>query len=384
LFACAPVGLLAGVTAFCLVRARSSTRPWWMLLAGVTLGMSTLCADVAWFLLLPVAYYIAAHRPPARHVFTLIAGLALVVGLEAAYFAVSVGNPWHRWHVLGRAVAVQGSDALSSGTGVAYFAQPFLRLFSEQEFGLFPLLAVPVVLRSLFRPDSRDARFLAVWVVAVFLYMSYGTTSPFRFAPLPRLPRYLSTVTIPALVLLAAWLRTWRPVPRGLAIAGLAVSSVLCVWVDNGRAVKAPQRALASFVESHRGDAFVLEPALLFDVLYFRGFRPRTGLSALAADPAMERDLERLGAVCGGAAPVRSLRDVRQAYVGRRSSGPDAPLEGRPDATLVATFAPPDRFYYRLLRHPLFMAVFGVVRDRHRVGGLRELSTERVEVYYLP
>ncbi len=384
LFACTPVALGSGLTAYCLVRDDSAPTPGPAFAAGLCLGAATLAADTAWFCLLPVGYYFAFLSNRRRRALVLVAGLACLPLLEALLYYCLVGDAWWRWRILAAAAARQGSDAMSSGVGLAYLSQPFLRLVTEQEFGLFPWVLLPALVFHARHAPSRYSRFLVFWVVAVFLYTSYGTVSPFRFAPLPRLPRYLSATTIPAMVLLASFLATCRAWQRHSIVAVLCATSLLCVWLDNGRTVKAARKALHAFVVEHAGAQIVLDEPLLFDVLFFNGFKAPTRLTAFADSAAAARHIESRRSIYGPVEVVRDLHAVRSAYVALRAAAGPEPARSVPGAELVATFAPPDRLYYRLLRSPAVLWLLGLTRERHRMEGLELLLIERIDVYRVP
>jgi 4-amino-4-deoxy-L-arabinose transferase-like glycosyltransferase len=384
LFACTPVALLTGVVAYCLVCDNAARTAGPAFAAGLCLGVATLAADTAWFCLLPVGYYFVFVSTRRRRALVLMAGLVCPLLLEARLYSVVVGDAWWRWRVMADAIGRQGSDALSSGLGLAYLIQPFLRLVTEQEFGLFPLVLLPALAYHTWRAPSRYSRFLVFWVIAIFLYTSYGTVSPFRFAPLPRLPRYLSSTMIPATVLLASFLLIWGARWRRSVVAVLCATSVLCIWLDNGRTVKAPRKALHAFVVAHPRAQVVLGSRLLFDELFFNGFKAPARLSVVVDNRAAGQAIEEHRSLYGPVQIVRDLHAVRGAYVALHGgSGLDL-ARSAPGAELVASFRPPDSLYYRLLRSPQVLRLLSFARDRYRIEGLQLLPAERVDVYYVP
>jgi hypothetical protein len=384
LFACTPVALLTGLVAYCLVCDDAARTAGPAFAAGLCLGVATLAADTAWFCLLPVGYYFLFVSTRRRRAFVSMAGLVCPLSLEAHFYSVVVGDAWWRWRVLAEAISRQGSDALSSGLGFAYVIQPFLRLLTEQEFGLFPLVLLPALAFHTWRAPSRYSRFLVFWVIAVFLYTSYGTVSPLRFAPLPRLPRYLSSTTIPAMVLLASFLLTVGAGWRRSAVAVLCATSVLCVWLDNGRTAKAPRKALHAFILAHPGAQVVLDSQLLFDVLFFNGFKAPARLSVVVDNTAVRQASEQHRWLFGPVEIVRDLHAVHGAYVALHGGSGSDLARHAPGAKLVVSFRPPDTLYYRMLRIPQVLRLLSFTRDRYRMEGLRLLPTERLDVYYVP
>jgi hypothetical protein len=385
LFACVPVAWATGLSLYYLLRKDAGGHRLAALAAsGTCLGVATLLADTAWFCLLPAGWFFLSHRRPFSEWLSFSAAVLLAPAFELLFYAVLTGDPWQRWRLLSAGVAVQGFDALSSGLGWAYLLQPFVRLVSEQEFGLYPLACVPALVWHAVRAPSRYSRFLVVWIVVLFLYTSYGTTSPLHFAPLPRLPRYLSVLEIPALVLLASLLRTRGVRVRRAIVVVLTASSLACVWVDNGRVAKALPRSLVAFMEERRGERFVLDRPLMLDVRLLTAFREDSRLAILARNDGEARLVESRRAVYGPAPVVRDVASLPGALVAvlqPQASGWAATGERLEPVT---TFTRPDRLYIRLLRHPAFMRVFAHLRDRHRVDGMTELARERIEVYRVP
>jgi hypothetical protein len=72
---------------------------------------------------------------------------------------------------------------------------------------------------------------------------------------------------------------------------------------------------------------------------------------------------------------------MRGAFLAVMRSEPHQAAAATGGLELVTTFTRSERLYLRLLRHPAFMRVFSRLRDRHRVEGLREIATARIEVY---
>lgn len=378
----APASLLAGLTLLFYLRARETSRSRSFFAAGVCLGLGWLCADVVLFCVIPLACDAAfrARREP-RAVWILV-GLATVAVGESIYYAAVTGDPWYRVATLVRQGATQGdADALSSGLGPAYAVQPFLRLVSEQELGLFPVFLAPAIWLAVRRPSTPGVRLLALWVVTIFLYTSYGTVSPLRFAPLPRLPRYLASVVVPAVILLAAWLTTLRPRRRQLSLAALVASSLFCIAVDNGRSAKAPRRALAAFLGTEPCVRAVVPGSLVFDVLYYQGFRPSCPLDVLVADEDAARAMKEGRP---SVRPVVGLDGADDTYVVMPHPADAAALARVAGAPVVATFIGVDRLYYRLLANPVILKLLAATRDRHRMEGLATLRIERIDVYRVP
>jgi len=384
LFACVPTGMLCGFGLYFFVRDGAAQRPLSLFCSGVAFGLAALAGDTALFCLLPVGIFFIFYARRRRAYIGFATGLILVVGAECVLYALLAGDPWRRWHILSAAIAVQGEDALSSGLGFAYLTQPFLRLLSEQEFGLFPYLLVPAIIFHLRRRSGRAGRFLVVWVAVIFLYTAYGTVSPFRFAPLPRLPRYSAPMTVAVMVLLASYLISLRAAPRTLMLVLLLVTSLAGVVIDNGRARRAIYRDLRQWITTQPQQRVVVESGEVFDVLFYGGFQPLPNLGAWARTDAEASYLQNGPPLFASLPRYRSPEKMRGALVAVDSAAGREGMARFGHAEPLTVFQPPDRLYYRLLRNPLFLRVLAVTRDNYRMQGLEALPREHIEVYRIP
>ncbi len=307
LFPCSPIGLWAGLSCMFAVCQPSKRTGLNLLAAGGCIGIACTVRATAVFclplLLISTVWPGGAGRRRGVsimfHWLCVLAGLATIFAVEAAVFYWLTDEWCYRWRVLSQQVVHQGGEVVGAGTTLGWYLRPITRLLTEQEMALFPLLLAPAIVYHVCRRPGRHSRFLAAWALFVLVYTFYGTVSPLRFAPLPRLPRYLSPATLPAMVLLASFLfaafgRRWRAV----LVALLLASGVLGVWLDNGRAVAADTRELYAYMTDRPGQRFILTPPVLFDVLFYHGFEPPLPLAVYAAPPDERCDRESSRRLC--------------------------------------------------------------------------------------
>ena len=327
---------------------------------GLVLGLSTMLHELGAVCLVFYPLYVMLVRAPRREHLAALAGFLVGAGAEPAAYAWLAGDPLYRVRIAGAAGTVSGTavDVADEGWNAAWMLHPWLRLCTEQELGLFPALALPVVGWRLVHPRSAEQHALVVWVVAVFLWISYGTTSPFVYAPLDRLPRYLAPLVVPVVVLLASELCAWRrPVARGLVVVALLASSLLAVTLDDGRAAQAPARALAAW-SAHERDCprLAVDASLRLPLTIALGPRRVEGMGIVDArlPESPLHDAAALGPHC--VAVVRRQGTAR--------------LAERQCVRRVAAFESPRTLYRRLLASPAFRRLLSLARSEYRMQDL--------------
>jgi len=237
LFPNAAQTLFVGAAVGFFLVAERSRAPVTYVLAGASFGLALLAHENSAMVLVFVPFYwLFVARPAARHAWVLL-GLVPVLAIDPLMHGL-MGDPAARLTAISHVKTVNAGadDVRYSGFNLEWIGEPILRLLTEQELGLFPLLIAPLAAVRLFRPRLTVERALALFLVVAGLWTLYGTTSPFAYAPLVRVPRYLTPLVLPAMWLLGSELARRSPTTRWLVVGVLAVSSIVCAAADGGRA----------------------------------------------------------------------------------------------------------------------------------------------------
>ena len=285
-------------------------------LSGVALGLAYLHRETALFLLLPMfAITFVRRRWEFRSVWFAL-GLASVISAELLVFACMFHDPWHRVRTVlnegqfadhpdplvvaskpndneesaskdltgsnadGTKSAMRRTEAISPARRIY---RPLLCLMGNQEFGLFFFATVLAAFSLVLRRDRPSIEPM-LWLILVGGYTLWGTVRLSGWEPLYTWPRYMSMVTIPALVLLARWLSLWQnSVWRNAAVGILVGTSLVCVYVDNTRTHRSLGNQLAEFWLAHRDRDLELICAghAYSDLFVANGFRPIERVSLL-------------------------------------------------------------------------------------------------------
>ena len=383
LFPSAFLSFLTTASLYVFVRAADGPSLRLAALAGGCLGLAYLCRITALYCLLFFALYAVWERRIDAKYWAFAAGLGAVVALEMAAFAWLAGDPLLRFDIL-IAKKVGAAGGREVARGLQWMLEPFVRPFVEQEFGAFFYLLLPVAVLAAIRPRARGATILLLWVIPIFLYVSYGTISPFEYKTMRRLPRYLSPVMVPWLVLLAWYLVALaRSRLRVVILAGLAVTSLAALWLDNSRFVTVPTRELTTRLSGYASEPVVVQRSVLFDVLFYSGFRGEERLILFTHAEDSSDTLDRILSVAPGIARVDRESEICSGLlVHDVRYFPDtvSPLLG---AELLFEVGPQERAHHRLLQSQYALSLLRLVRDPKRIRKLSDRRDQTIRVYRL-
>ena len=108
---------------------------------------------------------------------------------------------------------------------------------------------------------KKEINYLLFWFIPLLLYLSFGTTSLTQYIPFRAVDRYLSIVTIPAILLLALFLteknKTIKKIILPLTIIILLFASITTVYLRDDRAQLNDLRESYLFLENLDNDIYV-------------------------------------------------------------------------------------------------------------------------------
>lgn len=371
LFATSPLALLTALALFLFLRAelgraRSAARCY--LLAGLTLGLAFVVHETALLCLVFYPAYALLVRRPSWGNLWIAAGLVVGIAVDPLLHGLLMGAPLARLGAMVNADTVVGvaSDVKDAGLTLEWIVHPWLRVLIEQEFGLFFYFVLPVSLVALAsRRAAPFERALGLWVLVIFLWLSYGSLSLTTYAPLARLPRYLAPVVIPSVVLLAAALEHVSARARAVVIILVCLSSVASAALDDGHNTMEPYVAIAERLRERGPVRLVVEPGTTA-----LGERATVLALRLAVGGNPPPDVARV--------TLRADREVWKEPVGSFLVTRDAVTRAAALSTAelrhLGTYEWPNSVYRRLLRQPWVLRILALGRSEYRMAGLAELG----------
>jgi hypothetical protein len=189
-----------------------------------------------------------------------IGGFGLIFVAETIFHLLVAGELLHRFRGIAQhqATAVLESAQERQLQSVWLYPRSMFVIVNQAGF-LFYLLVGTAAFAVARR--WRTPLVVALWLVILFLYLEFGSTSLTSYNALPKQPRYLEALTAPAVILLGCWLepllRSPGRVGRGVAYGALAVYVVTspiftAISFFDREATTRPIRAAAAFLAAEQ------------------------------------------------------------------------------------------------------------------------------------
>lgn len=376
------ISFFSTLTLYWFLRGDKEGNHWLLLGAGFALGLAYLSRITALFALLFFAVYVLWQMKFKVSYILVAVGFLLVMGLEAIFLTATYQNPLVRAEVLfGFGQQDQVRELLHQDFSLSWFIEPFIRPLFEQEFLAFFFVIIIGGVWGLFARNP-IAKILSIWVLVIFLYTCFGSTSISDYQPLRRLPRYLAPVVLPAILLFAYFLfRLGSLKLMGIAIIALAGSTVLAITVDGSRHVATQHKNIAAWLNSTSAPV-VLPRTLYFDVAYFLEFDGRPNIAMFAVESDRSHSRKRAMQVTPN---VVLFTDASEIPCGTYVFT-DRYLELerlRSPYEKVREFEKPLSIAQRLLTTDWVLRIVGRFRDPRRLEDLkRKTASQAVELHY--
>lgn len=236
---------------FLFVAERRLTPEWpWLILVGALIGTSFLTRQTAVATILFLGILFLAGYGPSRAKYWFMAiGFLIVLGIETLYFTVLTGESLHRYLVDAGALQIP-SPHLRGGTydgsflfntelmsrwisrnpvPVHWAVDPYIGLFSNDEYGFLFWAAFPSAVVLLRSKDTPQRVRRITWILVLFGVLWWSVVIYALSAN--HYPRYFGPTIFTAVALVALALRYWVA-PRTRLLAGLIVAGLVATnWL---------------------------------------------------------------------------------------------------------------------------------------------------------
>ena len=210
------------------------------LLSGLSLGIAFSVREMAVLLIPFFGLYALYKRKFKTSYFAMALGFLFVLSLEMIFFYIHTGNAFYRFSSLsGYYVEAARFHNFYGRTNLVNFlaAWPYV-MFANIQLGYFYAF-ISLALAYFLRNRKTETNWLIIWMLSILLIFIFGTSSIKTYAPFLAVARYLSYITVPALLLLSAFFIEHKDSVKGVlipfGIIFLLLASAGAVYLDNSR-----------------------------------------------------------------------------------------------------------------------------------------------------
>ena len=276
-----PLGV-AMVAAFWLA-LRSREKPASGVLAGLALGLAYLYKETALFAVVPIALALRFWQPRSWRALALIAvTFGVVVGAELAFWASVKGDPLYRFHATDGALSAVRTEAAPSSGLLAWIPGPrpteayrstntiadaALMLGTNEELVLLYWFLLPIMAVAAIHRD-RETADLRLWILVLLPMMLFLPVVP-PYHTMPRDPRYLTCLTIPALLVFASYVLRASRRTQVTVLACFLATSVCGIFLGRESSRMEPQLTLLE--RTRAGERLWLTPQYASDLIFLSG-----------------------------------------------------------------------------------------------------------------
>ena len=231
-------GLFSTISIWYWIRALRNDRGRDFVLAGFAFAVSYLCRETV---ILDGGVYVALwvlagrfRRPQLLWVFVIP---VLVLVAEMSLYSLTAGSLFYRWAGILTQVSSPANVEIVGvpKAGGNFLTDPLIMAVASHEFGAFMGLSLILAVAAMWKRSPLCP--LGLWLVVGFLCLYYATTSPTRWIPLDRDPRYAASLTVPCVILLAQFLNS---------LPALLRASGIVILIGSGIVVQAWTKAIPS------------------------------------------------------------------------------------------------------------------------------------------
>jgi hypothetical protein len=176
-------------------------------LSGISLAIAFSIREMAILTLLFYLGYVIYNKKIKLSYGLMAAGFLSIFILELYFFYAHTGNPFYRFDALSGNY-IQDATILNFFGRLSFpeffLAYPFV-IFNNIQLGYFYTFISLAILYFIFN-RNRGTTILIIWIGMIYLYLNFGSSSLSSYAPFLAVARYLNYITIPGILLLAAFL----------------------------------------------------------------------------------------------------------------------------------------------------------------------------------
>lgn len=393
LFPTPPITFFTALAIFLFLKGEYKRKSIYYLLSGICIEISSSIHLSALYIALFFIIYVVFYKRKlisVNYLFFLPIGVLLIFSMEAIFYYIQTHDPLFNYHITQEVIngfSHEGFfDIITSTTyrGVNWLIEPIVLFTTEQEFGFFYYFILPIIAYFLFKTDKKIT-ILLIWILPMLLYTLFGSVSLSHYEPLRRLPRYLSPVTIPSLLILSYFLihKINKKLYSIISVVFLFLTSIGSIWIDNSRIIDYVPRKIYLFHKEHPGKDLLVTPFDYTALLFYSKFQinPHLKLLLLPEDiNSNSTTIQNIKCVVYPNVDIvfyHDLINLHNVYVAINKE--DNYLIPK-NSKLIKVIQKPKRFYQDFLEKPPIRKILEGVKAKEDI---EEVLREVVYLYYI-
>ena len=210
-------------------------------MSGIAIGIAYLIRETALLIVLFFGFYAIFYKKIKLNYFLIFFGFMIIFALESIIFQVNTGDFLFRYHSITSSwqEVIKYSGTYRGTFPLSLFYFPYI-IFTNAYFGLFYPFIIIAIFYSISKKEKKSYPFI-LWFLSLFLYLSFGTTNFLEYRPFAAIPRVLTIVTLPALILLSHFLseknliisKILKPLTMGL----LLLTSIGFIYLEKSTSI---------------------------------------------------------------------------------------------------------------------------------------------------
>lgn len=263
------------------------------LLSGISIGIGYLIRESALLIALFFITYVLYKRKIRKEYFLVPLGVLVIFAIEATIFFNLAGDPLFRFSAsqqyLADAVAEHNYfGRLDFPAGLFHY--PWL--FLTNKLLVYFYIPVFMALAYFLVKKRKETHTMAIWIITLLLYLSFGSTSFSQYIPFLAKDRYTAIVTMPSILLLSCLLLEKKLIAKKVAsfsLIALLLLSIGTVYLREDRSLLGGLRQV--YPELEKLDrAIYIDSRSIYALDYISGFENKLELEEYPEDLGQTKD----------------------------------------------------------------------------------------------
>ena len=254
LFPDLPSAFFVGLGVFLFFKAEHKKLNINYLACGVCIGIAYLMKELSVLIFIFFVIHILYTKSSKKEHILILLGFLIIFSIETTYYTIMTSNPLYRYEVANLQQAY-----ITKTFHYNYLANLPSRLFLHYPYILLTEIGkffyVPILFSIVYLTLKKNKKILPslFWIVPIFIYLNFGSSSLTEYIPLPVGTRYTDIITAPSLLILGYFLSQNEPLIKRYikpaVILILLISSIYLMYVYKQKDPLNPLRDAKHYLE---------------------------------------------------------------------------------------------------------------------------------------